>query len=144
MPKPLLFFLCFLEDIISYQFFVQAADKGSPPNTQNVPVDVYVSHSKRQKRDSSDQSELVESSQETESAAAAESSSAERARRDTSVYSLKSDNDVTRVLVGPPTCVSPVENSVIELSETAPLGTLVFQVEVSFLIAFKGSLKQLL
>ncbi|XP_063710939.1 protocadherin Fat 1-like isoform X6 [Symsagittifera roscoffensis] len=95
------------EDIISYQFFVQATDMGDPKNTQSVPVDVYVSRNSRQKRDDSE-------AQEDESAS-------RRSRRDTSAY--RSGR------VDKPTFISPPNDTVIQLSETAPLGTVVFTVE---------------
>ena len=97
---------------MSYQFFVQASDLGNPPNTQNVPIDVYVSQSRDDIQGS------------------------KRGKR--AVDSEAYDNTVGRgsKFVGPPIFTDPVENSVIELRETAPLGTVVFQVKVR---CFTGS-----
>ena len=81
---------------------------GDPKKTQSVPVDVYVSRNSRQKRDDSE-------AQEDESAS-------RRSRRDTSAY--RSGR------VDKPTFISPPNDTVIQLSETAPLGTVVFTVEV--------------
>ena len=104
---------------MSYQFFVQASDLGNPPNTQNVPIDVYVSHSRNDLEGSKRRSRRAVDSQDYDDTVASDAK-----------------------FVGPPIFTNPVENSVIELRETAPLGTVVFQVKVSSLWQFETNFNQ--